>query len=453
MKRNKLNNENKVKKIRKSIVKLIFFVLDLPFKIIRRFVYLVKTFVILNQFLFTLIFREKKKPPVGKRILMLTISNIDVDPRIKKVIGSLADVGYSIDLLCYRNSESGVLTDDVVMPNVHYIRIPHRKYWPFWMIYQEEFLGVGLKRKYDYVHANDLTALFCAWMLAMRRGTPLIYDAHEMWSENVQWNGSDWIPMKKRTRLLAFYFEKFFVKDVDVFTTVSDSIAEEYQKRYQLDSKPVLLPNYPSLSLLAGVKSEVPSIRELCELPADYFVTLYLGGVNPLRNIENVIRAHQYLPRECVFVIRGPGIEYFDREYYELAEELGLEDRIFCLPPVGMNDLLSGAKGADCGILMLRNICNNFYWFYPNKFFEYMLAELPVAVSNFPDVSAHVERERCGVTFDPDDPKSIAAALSFLQTHPKESRQMGRSGKRGVMEKYNWEKGVVNLLNEYAKLN
>ena len=76
--------------------------------------------------------------------------------------------------------------------------------------------------------------------------------------------------------------------------------------------------------------------------------------------------------------------------------------------------MLEGAFGADCGIVMLRNICKNFYWFYPNKFFEYMAAKLPVAVSNFPDVTAHVEKERCGVTFDPNDPERIASAIRFL---------------------------------------
>ncbi len=418
---------------------------------VRRLLYLVDIFVVINFALFNLFFPGKKGENT-KRILMLTISNIDIDPRINKVVNSLVAAGYNIDILCYQNFGVDVEKEEAISPGVKYIRIPHRKSWRFWMIYQDEFLKTGLKRQYDYVHANDLTTLFSAWMLARRRGTPLIYDAHEMWSENVQWNGSDWIPMNKKNRFLAFHFEKFLVKYVDIFSTVSNSIAEEYQKRYRLSSKPVLIPNYPSLSLLEGARSKAPSIRKLCDLPADYFVTLYLGGVNPLRNIENVIRAHQYLPPDCVFVIRGPGVEYYGAEYKELAKEINVEDRVYCLPPVGMDELLSGAKGADCGVLMLRNICYNFYWFYPNKFFEYMLAELPVAVSDFPDVSTHVEKERCGVTFDPDDPKSIADALYHLYSNREEAKQMGRSGRRGVLKNYNWEKGVVTLLDEYANL-
>jgi glycosyltransferase involved in cell wall biosynthesis len=118
-----------------------------------------------------------------------------------------------------------------------------------------------------------------------------------------------------------------------------------------------------------------------------------------------------------------------------------------------MSEVIAGCKGADCGIVMLRNICKNFYWYYPNKFFEYMLAGLPVAVSNFPDVSAHIEREHCGVTFDPNDPVSIANALLSLGEEPDQARAMGRRGREGILREYNWDANVQLLLREYRNLS
>jgi glycosyltransferase involved in cell wall biosynthesis len=213
-----------------------------------------------------------------------------------------------------------------------------------------------------------------------------------------------------------------------------------------------MLANYTELGMVAHTPRALPSIRELCDLTDDHFVTLYLGGVNPFRNIENVIKAHQFLPEECVFVIRGPGVDYYRPEYQALAKELGLEQRILYLPPVEMDEVILGAAGANCGIVMLRNICKNFYWFYPNKFFEYMLAGLPVAVSNFPDVAAHVEREKCGIVFDPESSQSIAYALQWLYEHPAEARAMGRRGQEGVLREYNWEAATQPLLEAYSQL-
>jgi glycosyltransferase involved in cell wall biosynthesis len=394
----------------------------------------------------------------GKHILMLTISDIDVDPRINKVARKLAGNGYDIDIMCYQNwARITRVLEEPVHPGVQYIRVPREEKWQgsrwlfhFW--FQEEFRRAALQRTYDYVHANDLTTLLVSWLLARARGVPLVYDAHEMWSENVIYDGHNWVPMPFWVRRLAQYYESFLVRYVDRLITVSPSIHAELQRRYKLSQPPSLLANYPELALMHGKQRVLPSIRILCGLTDDHFVTLYLGGVNPLRNIENVIKAHQFLPKECVFVIRGPGVDYYRQDYQTLAEELGLAQRVFCLPPVSMEDIVGGAAGADCGIVMLRKICLNFYWFYPNKFFEYMLAGLPVAVSHFPDVTAHIERERCGVIFDPDSPQSIAEALRWLYEHPEEARAMGRRGREGVLREYNWEKASETLLQAYRAL-
>ena len=41
---------------------------------------------------------------------------------------------------------------------------------------------------------NDLSTLLVGWLLARARSVPLIYDAHEMWSENVSYNGRSGFP-------------------------------------------------------------------------------------------------------------------------------------------------------------------------------------------------------------------------------------------------------------------
>ena len=79
-------------------------------------------------------------------------------------------------------------------------------------------------------------------------------------------------------------------------------------------------------------------------------------------------------------------------------------------------------------------------------------AGLPVAVSDFPDVRDHVNRERCGVLFDPDSPESIAAALRQLAENPDEAAAMGKRGHTGVVERYNWTEATAGLMREYELL-
>lgn len=379
---------------------------------------------------------------------MLTISVVDHDPRINKVARSLADRGYEVEIMA--PTLEPTVTEVDVGRGVRYIRVPRRPGRLF-LVYQEEFKRSARRRSFDYVHANDLTTLTVAWELARLRRVPLIYDAHELWTENVEFDGREWSPMSRRTRTIAGRWERFLLRDVDLLVTVGPSIVAEFERRDHLKRAPLLLANYPSLKLLQA-EPERPSIRTECGLTDSHFITLYLGGVNPLRNIETVIRAHSHLPEDHVFVIRGPSVEAFSDEYRALAREVGVEERVFFLPPVAMDDVIAGAAGADCGIVMLRNICKNFYFFYPNKLFEYALAGLPIAASDFPDVARFIRDERCGVTFDPDSPESIASAVLSLSADRDEARAMGERGRASIVAGKNWETAVEELVAAYREL-
>jgi len=300
------------------------------------------------------------------------------------------------------------------------------------------------------VHANDLTTLPTAWVIAKQYHVPLIYDSHEMWSENVTYKHGKYVQMPAQKRFLYRHLEGRLLKDVTSFYSVSPSILDEYERRHQY--RPTLLANYPDIATLVHDDHAFDSLKNSLNLTPEHFVTLYIGGVGPGRNIESVIKAHAKLDEHFVFVIRGPGVEYYGPEYMKLAASLNIQHRIFILPAVGRDDVVAASQGADCGIVMLENLCKNFYWFYPNKFFEYSLAGLPVAVSNFPDVRAHIEREQNGITFEPSDPQSIANALLQLDNHRVETRLMGERGKESVYQTYNWEAAISTMINDYDAL-
>ena len=262
---------------------------------------------------------------------MLTISQIECDPRINKVAKSLAERGFQVDIMAPSDERTPHEVD--VIPGVRYLMTPRDPRWKLFLIYQEEFRRAAASREFDYVHANDLTTLAMGAVLARERGVPLVYDAHELWADNVEFDGVDWVPMKPRTKRFAKRWERWFLRYVDLLITVGPSIRDEYQRRYELRDRPLLLANYPSLELLDVPVSR--SLRQECGLGPEAFVTLYMGGVNPLRNIETVIRAHKLLPEHHVFIVMGPGIEHYSERYEALAREEGVAARVYFLPPGG----------------------------------------------------------------------------------------------------------------------
>jgi glycosyltransferase involved in cell wall biosynthesis/SAM-dependent methyltransferase len=401
---------------------------------------------------------RKRTEPNGRRILMLTTSMMEIDPRINKVADALVPEGFEIEILCpHLSTSTGPVGRELVAPGVTYNRVDKDSV-PRWQKFlfhklglQYPFLRAARDAKFDFVHANDLTVLPTAWVIARNSGVPLVYDAHEMWSENCTYKKGRYVSMPWLQRRIARWAEGVLLKRVDEFFSVSPSINKEYLRRY--GREPKLLANVPDTdSLSAGRSWASESIRSQCGIGGQEFVTLYLGGLGPARNIEAVIQAHGELPADHHFVICGPGSDVYRDPYLELARGVGAEGRVHVLPPVGRAELLNVMDGADCGIVMLRNICRNFYWFYPNKFFEYSLGRLPVAVSNFPDVSAHIERENSGVVFDPDDPSSISAALRSLAEDRQEARRMGRRGYDSIQSRYNWNLAMRTMVDSYRRM-
>lgn len=393
--------------------------------------------------------------PGGRRILMLTISMIDIDPRINKVAHSLALAGYQVDIMSAQTDPTAdFLTIEDKQPGVRYIRVKAPEAWgATWTLYQPSYRKAAEQFEYDFVHANDLTTLATGAVIAADRKCPLVYDSHEMWSENVTWDrrSGKYVEMPGWKRRFARIAEGKLLKKVASFYSVSPSILNEYERRY--GCRPLMLANVPDIEVLAAADVPMPSVREMSGKDDNTFITLYLGGLGPARNIETVIEAHRYLDDNFLFVIRGPDAERWGPDYAKLAQKFGVENRVVTLPGVGRDELLPGSRGADCGIVMLQNWCKNFYWFYPNKFFEYAAAGLPVAVSNFPDVSAHVEREGNGVTFDPHDARSVADAIRNLAQDRKRAREMGARGRASVEREYNWKSAIAVMVNEYDRLS
>jgi len=413
---------------------------------------LVKSRKMFYMILGALYIKRNVKTPTGKKILMLTVSAIEIDCRINKVASSLAAKGYHITILCpeVAHQQNAIVIQNI-SDNIRYIRVKATRLdQKLMMCYQPYFIKAAAEFDFDFVHANDLTTLLTGWVIAKQCKLPLTYDSHEMWSENVSYKKGKYVQMQARKRLFYRQLEGRLLKDVTSFYSVSPSILDEYERRHQC--RPKLLANYPEITSLTHGSNRFDSLKDTLNLTPEHFVTLYIGGVGPSRNIENVIKAHAKLDERFVFVIRGPGVDFYGPQYMELAESLNIKNRIFILPAVARDEVVSASNGADCGIVMLENLCKNFYWFYPNKFFEYSLAGLPVAVSNFPDVSAHIDLEQNGITFNPSDSQSIADALFQLNLDRVETGLMGKRGEESIHQKYNWETAISVMIQDYDKL-
>jgi glycosyltransferase involved in cell wall biosynthesis len=361
--------------------------------------------------------RDRIKPDLSKpieqrRIVMMVINDLRRDPRVQREAKALATAGYKVTIICPAWSREA---KDLVVdfgPGIDFRVLPvsagrFAHVYPY--LFGKKLYQAAVKERAWAYHAHDLDVAVVAMAAAFEVGAGCVVDHHEWYSENITWNSwkKKFQPHSGYKRKLYEKAERLALKIANENITVCDSIGLEMRQRYDGPKPLRIIRNIPEIQN----SDHVRDLRQELKLPSQMKVVLYQGGVGPSRNLEPVIRSLPHIP-EVVFAIRGPGTDRYGKVYEQLASQLGVSDRLFCLPPVPSTEVVPEAKTADAGLwTLLANVGLNFKYSLPNKVFEYMAAGIPLLAADLPEVRRIVDEHRIGACFDPDDPKSIADAI------------------------------------------
>lgn len=357
-------------------------------------------------------------------VVMPAVADIRYDPRIEREARALAAAGHKVHVVFPKlsNWDEGPVDWG---PGVSFQPIPGRAslfcyQWPGFL--GDELFSALLEHRPFAFHAHDLNTAFIAFAAARRTGAKVVCDFHEWYSENVTYDART---QRYSAHSPAWHrgyrwLERYCLAHADAVVTVCDSIADAMASELGEGRRPEVVRNIPSLST-TPTRNYLPLKQEL-GLPENQFVLLYQGGLGPSRFIEPVIEALSYAPG-CLLVIRGPQMDLWGPGYRQIAEKGGFSDRLLLRPALPSRDVVAAARGADAGVWTLPRLCRNFTYALPNKIFEYTASNLPLLVADYPEARRMVEAYQMGLTFDPYDPSSIAAAINRLV----EDRALGRS--------------------------
>jgi glycosyltransferase involved in cell wall biosynthesis len=211
-------------------------------------------------------------------------------------------------------------------------------------------------RREKIIHCNDLNGLFVGVLSkALNWKQKLIYDSHEFAIND--------IPNQSYYSIKAKYFlEKILIRFADQVIVVSDSIANEYSRLYNI-KKPNLILNCPAY--IEQNKNDI--FRQNLGIKHDQLIFLYQGGLSGGRGIEILLKAFELRAElDCVLVCMGYGpLEEMVKGYSSRNQN------IFYHPAVAQNILLDYTSSADFGILFYEDSCLNHRFCSPNKIFEY----------------------------------------------------------------------------------
>ena len=385
---------------------------------------------------------------VKNKVVMVLLNPFVNDARVLREAKSLVKGGYELILLAMYNDN---LKKSEFTNGFRIIRIPLiTKKWSKHPLIQiikyiefvlRSFVKI-IRIRPHYLHCHDLNALPIGVVakIFISRKIKIIYDSHELWSDSRH----DHVHSPK---LYSFgiFLERLLIRFVDRVIVPSKAIGEIIQEKYHVKS-PILLMNIPSKNINKKVTKNISDI----DLPADSKKLVYVGGISYGRGIPNLLRAMTKLDNNVFLLMLG--FDYLENGISPIIEQYDLHNRVIQLEPVPPEYVINAISSADVGIAPIENICLSYYYSMPNKIFEYLLAGLPVAVSNFPEMSRLVLENEVGVVFNPEDPDDIASSIKRILDDPELFKMLKRNV-QVFSENNHWDVEAVKLLNLYSSLS
>jgi glycosyltransferase involved in cell wall biosynthesis len=402
------------------------------------------------------------------KVAMVVNSDPLQDGRVRKEARSLVAAGHDVTVFGVRASDDRSADASLGFPVV-FAPIPE---WVAaggalatfrrtarWFERMRPLADAAVASRPDVVHAHDLDTVGPASRAARAAGIPCVYDDHEASYVDKLPNYAPAAMRGPKRAVLAALTRRLQrrgealerevrARGLAAIVTVSEPLADRLVARFG-GPRPVVVRNCPEFR-------EVPrtdALRERIGAPRDAKLLLYHGTATEGSGIEVVVRALRLLPPHYLFAIVG---RVWRQDRYEaLARDEGVAGRVRFVPIVPHDEMIRLVASADVGLVPTEPNSEGNAYGLANKFFESMMAGLPLVASATPAVRPILERVRAGLLYPaeaPQDPAALAAAARRLCEDATLWDSCREAGLRAAREEFNWERESRALVAVYERL-
>jgi len=303
----------------------------------------------------------------------------------------------------------------------------------------------------DLYHAMGFLGLPVGRRLRTSAAAPpdraaLVYDARDLYGES---NNIARLP--GLLRRVFGNLERGWARDSDGVVTVNESLAGEFERRW--DVRPAVVMNGQPRWSPDGARPN--RLRQALGLSSRAQIVLYHGGFMPDRGLPQLVEAFRDpVLGSAHLVLLGSGAMEAQLRALAAAPESG--GRVHLLPPVPPDELLDWVASADVSAMPNQPRTLNERLSTPNKLFESLAAGVPVVSSDFAERRRIIVEEPegfLGAVCDPTDPSALAAAIAGILRLPARERAALRERCRRVSAlRYGWEQQLEVLLDLYGAI-
>jgi hypothetical protein len=294
-------------------------------------------------------------------------------------------------------------------------------------------LAKAVASRADAFHANDWNTLPIAAEAARTVGGRFVFDDHEYAPLEFD-NRRGWELLY--SPIIRHMVGKYAPR-AGAMITVAPAIAERYRSEFGFD--PVVLMNAPPAAGQAPPK----------EIDFERVRLIHHGGALPVRQLEGMIRSLASCDRRYSlnFMLTGSDRNYLN--YLKRTADELVPGRVTFHDPVAPENVLARIREFDMGIYNLPPVNFVHEVALPNKFFDFIVAGMPVCIGPSPSMAEIVRSYDLGCIARSFEPADVAAALNGLT--PERLAEMQQGARRAARE-INAEREMGKLREIYDRL-
>ncbi len=405
---------------------------------------------------------------MARRICIVTPGNLAFNPRVLKEADALHGAGYGVTVVaCDYNEDLRHLDDQVTARApwrvVRVRRMPvdrtvTRVARALASVVDRAGVGVGvglatraergavpaLKPAASAVPAelyiaHYVAALPAAAAAARRNRAMLGFDAEDFHSGEGGAGRDEALRMK-----MVGAIERAFLPDCAHATAASPEIAQAYAARYDMIAPVPVLNVFP----LEMAPAKQPRGGRPGHLSAYWFSQTI--GLD--RGLQSFLRAMALARARVSLDIRGRNRWGNGDALVALARELGIAERVALLPPAEPEEMVRLAARYDVGLSLESDANQNRGLCLTNKIFTYLLAGIPVVMSDTPAQRALAPALGMAARqVSLDDHRAMAEVLDRWADSPDELDAAKAAAWQLGQQRYNWQIEKGGLLQSVAE--
>ena len=351
-----------------------------------------------------------------KKIIVSVTSDLVSDNRVHKVCTTLHNMGFEVLLVGRKLPAS--LPAETRQYAVKRFYLPFIKGPQFYAAFNIRLYLFLLFSEFDILLSNDLDTLPANFMASKIKNKPLVYDSHEYFTEVPE------LINRPQVKKVWEWLEKKMVPNIKIAFTVCNSIAKIYEEKYGTHFR--VVRNLPVAGSFEA-KTEKSKNQQK--------IILYQGAVNMGRGLEQAILAMHFIENAKLIIAGGGDIS---AKLQNLVTNENLQNKVEFTGRLPLKELAKLTPQADLGLSIEEDLGLNYRFALPNKLFDYIQAQVPVLITNLPEMAAIVNQYHIGEITESLEPRHLAEKiLDALEN--QEKRKIWKTNLPLAAKELTWE--------------